>query len=53
MDDCGANSYLPHKICGKIKAYKDKIKNCAVIPLMTAFVFFRGTDFDYSYQLDN
>jgi hypothetical protein len=29
------------------------MKNVAVIPLMTAFVFFKGIDFDYSYQLEN
>jgi hypothetical protein len=31
---------------------KNNIENFAVIPLMTAFVFLKGIDFDYYYQLE-
>jgi hypothetical protein len=46
-----ANSYPKHKICVKIEENRATIRLCCH-PLMTAFVFFKGNDFDYSYQLD-
>jgi hypothetical protein len=40
MDDCGANSYLMHKICGKMKENNEKSKNCCCHPFDDSFRIF-------------